>query len=103
LTPDQLDKVRLEMYLKDTSEMMQGAIFSDTLQINGVKGREIAKRKVLPGGQVAYYLNVQLFFKNSLIQLIYGVGAPTEDEAASFFDKQKAVFMELARKTKISK
>lgn len=100
LTSDKLEKLIAEIYSKGKSKVMEGIISTDTLEINGVKGGEIITRKTTESGQILYNLNIQLYFENNLIQLIYAVGAPTENEATSVFEKQKAFFRGLAKRTK---
>src|SRR5436190_2060966 len=77
-----------------------GNISKDTLEINGVKGGEIITRKILESGQILYNLNIQLYYENNMVHLIYMVGAPTETEAAEVFEQQKTIFEHLAKRTK---
>ncbi|TMI73484.1 MAG: hypothetical protein E6H09_06955 [Bacteroidetes bacterium] len=100
LTSDKLDKLRDELYSKDKINVMEGTISKDTLEINGVKGGEIITRKILESGQILYNLNIQLYYENNMVHLIYMVGAPTETEAAEVFEQQKTIFEHLAKRTK---
>jgi len=85
--------------LTGTSKIEEGTISTDTIEINGLKGGKIVTRNVLESGQVAYGLNIHLYFKNDIIQLRYVVGAPTENEATSYFHEQEAILMGPAKKT----
>jgi hypothetical protein len=101
LTGDKLDKLRDELYLKDKINAIEGTISKDTLEIDGVKGGEIITRKILESGQILYNLNIQLYYENNMVQLIYMVGAPTETEASEVFEQQKTIFEHLAKRTRI--
>ena len=101
LSSKALDELRHNIYLDRNAKVTDESLESDTLEINGMKGGEIVFRKILPSGQVYYTLVVQLYVKDNFIQLIYGVGAPTEREASSTFQAQKGIFQRLARKTKL--
>lgn len=100
LNPELFDSLRSNIYLTGKLKLEPGTISADTIEINGLKGGSVITRNLMESGQVAYGLNIHLYFKNNIIQLRYVVGAPTEDEAVSYFHKQQPLLLRLARKTR---
>jgi hypothetical protein len=100
VTGNVLDYLRKAVYIKDSIKLIDGRISSDTLEIDGVKGGQITRKKDLESGQIVYQLLIQLYLEDNLIQLIYGVGAPTEKEARSVFNQEEPMFLALAKRTK---
>jgi hypothetical protein len=101
LTAELFDSLRSDLYLTGNSTLEEGTISTDTIEISGLKGGKILTRNVLESGQVAYGLNIHLYSKTKLIQFRYVVGAPIENEAASYFHKMEPLLMRLTRKTRV--
>ena len=100
LTAELFDSLRSEVYLTGNSKLEEGTISTDTIEISGLKGGKIITRNVPESGQVAYGLNIHLYSTTKVIQFRYVVGAPTENEAASYFHKMEPLLIKLTRKTR---